>query len=201
MDQPSHTLMVVPFSIFSCPLYDVQTIAVVRSSIWAEPDTTWTTLTDAEGKDTWLTDVMVCVPAQQHGALRDQQADNCPYRGCDTPERYLSTRDAAERLAVHRRDLHTRLCTTCACRLTPTPETGARCLCQHHIVLAASQENVRGRTAVVDIKYVIPRADLAVVRERDQEHRRRRHIITSASSSYNNISVVSYNSVCHTSDV
>ena len=164
MDQPSHTLMVVPFSIFSCPLYDVQTVAVVpQLDLGRAGYDVSATLTDAGGKGTWLTDVMVCVPKlnNMRGCVTNE-ADNCPYRGCfDTPDQYLSARvtflsDSQYTAAVttSSSEYHVRI---------PGYDTydGIRCGTEplnklSFSLLPFSLMNFEGRTVVVDIKYVSP---------------------------------------------
>jgi hypothetical protein len=163
MDQPSHTLMVVPFSIFSCPFGGDQLLAVVPNlHIGRAGYSVDATLTEATGLKMWITDVMVCVPklgGMEHCVTNEAQ--NCPYRGCfDTPDRYLSTRvtllsnsdytaaatTATSLFHLQIPNLNTYTGDTCA-----NPEINTL-----SFSLLPLKSMYEGRTAVVDIKYMSP---------------------------------------------
>ncbi len=95
LDSPSMSFMMVPFSVYSCPLGAVQLLGVLPElHVGKEGYTVTGVLSDENDKKMWLTDVTVCVPnAKGMSACVSNDAEYCPYRGCfDTPDEYLLMR-------------------------------------------------------------------------------------------------------------
>ena len=164
LDQPSHLLMMAPFSISNCPLYDVQSVSVVPK-ITLEPEffDVRAVLTDEQGgHPMWLTDVAICIPTRvgMHNCVTNEAKD-CPYRGCfDMPDKYL-----LERVTFLSDGDYTSATTTFDSRYhVDIPHfssfTGDRCVGTPLNTISFSvlpfRERYEGRTAVVDIKYISP---------------------------------------------
>ena len=118
-------------------------------------------LSDEDGKKMWLTaDVTVCVPnAKEHGACVSNDAEYCPYRGCfDTPDEYLLMRVTFERQLADSAVARPRTGTTSIFPATrSSTATDASALRWTISFSAASgSARVRGRQAVLDVKYIDP---------------------------------------------
>ena len=164
MDNPMQTLVMVPFSIYSCPLNGVALIEVVPELHIQRSGYTVTSTVAFEDQNVWLTDVVVCIPnpAAMHDCITNE-AEKCPYRGCfDTPHEYLEAK-----FTFLSNSSYTAAATTSSSifhvKLKDGYEEYAGDKCTAPKVmdwisfsLLPLKDLYNGRIAVIDMKYTIP---------------------------------------------
>lgn len=164
MDNPMQTLVMVPFSIFSCPLNDISLIKFVPELNIQRSGYTVTSSISVEGHNVWLTDVVVCIPnpVAMHDCITNE-ADQCPYRGCfDTPHKYLEAK-----FTFLSNSSYTAAATTSSSLFHVKLKDGyadyAGDKCADTKVmdwisfsLLPLKDMYEGRIAVIDVKYIVP---------------------------------------------
>ena len=166
MDTPVQTLVMVPFSLFSCPLNSVALIDIVPKLSVDRSGYTVTSSIAVEGQNTWLTDVAVCIPnpTAMYKCITNE-AKQCPYRGCfDTPHEYLEAK-----FTFLSNSSYTAAATTSSSifhvqlKEGYADYAGDKCASNINNVmdwisfsLLPLKDLYDGRRAVIDIKYVIP---------------------------------------------